>query len=122
VQFFHRLWFLLRLERFSIMRRKLLAVVAVAAVAVIVDLQQTPGQQLSTRTAVGAIHLYQATLSKWYTRAGVQCRFTPTCSHYGEAVIGRFGAARGGWMAMKRVVRCGPWTPMGTSDPPPAGL
>ena len=50
---------------------------------------------------------------------GVQCRFTPTCSHYGEACIRQFGAMRGGWLAMKRVLRCGPWTPMGTDDPPP---
>ena len=52
-------------------------------------------------------------------RVGVQCRFTPTCSHYGEACIRRFGVARGGWLAMKRVLRCGPWTPLGTADPPP---
>src|SRR5687767_3239944 len=104
------------------MRRKLLAVAAVLLVAVVVDARRPPSSQLMTRTAVGAIHLYQATLSKWYARAGVQCRFTPTCSHYGEAVLRQFGAVRGGWMAMKRVMRCGPWTPLGTSDPPPARL
>ena len=30
-----------------------------------------------------------------------------------------FGAVKGGWLAFKRVLRCGPWTPMGTDDPPP---
>lgn len=50
---------------------------------------------------------------------GVRCRFTPTCSQYGEVVVRQFGATRGGWMALKRVLRCGPWTPMGTYDPPP---
>ncbi len=54
-----------------------------------------------------------------YARMGVRCRFTPSCSHYGETVVRQFGALRGGWMAMKRVLRCGPWTPMGTYDPPP---
>ena len=104
------------------MRRKLLAVVGVLLLAALVDARRPPDRQFMTRTAVGAIHVYQATLSQWYARAGVQCRFIPTCSHYGEVVMRQFGAARGGWMAMKRVVRCGPWTPMGTSDPPPAGL
>jgi putative membrane protein insertion efficiency factor len=69
--------------------------------------------------AIGGIHLYQATLSQWYARIGLQCRFTMTCSHYGEEVVRRFGAVRGGWLAMKRVLRCGPWTPYGTVDPPP---
>jgi putative component of membrane protein insertase Oxa1/YidC/SpoIIIJ protein YidD len=34
-------------------------------------------------------------------------------------VVREFGAVKGGWMAFKRVLRCGPWTPMGTEDPPP---
>jgi len=104
------------------MRRKVLAVVVVLLVAAAIDARRPPGSQVMTRTAVGAIHLYQATLSKWYERAGVQCRFRPTCSHYGEAVLRQFGAARGGWMAIRRVMRCGPWTPMGTADPPPSAL
>ena len=35
-------------------------------------------------------------------------------------MVQRFGALGGGWMAMKRVLRCGPWTPYGTVDPPPS--
>jgi putative membrane protein insertion efficiency factor len=101
------------------MRRTLIAIVAVLLVAAAIDARRTPSSQFMTRAAVGGIHLYQATLSKWYARVGVQCRFTPTCSHYGEAVVRQFGAVRGGWMAMKRVMRCGPWTPMGTREPPP---
>jgi putative membrane protein insertion efficiency factor len=100
-------------------KRRILAVIVVAAVALIVDLQRPPDGQLATRAAVAAIHGYQATLARVYARMGVQCRFTPTCSHYGEACIRRFGIARGGWLAVKRVLRCGPWTPMGTVDLPP---
>ena len=91
--------------------------VIVAAVAV--DLRRPPPAQLMTRVAVGGIHLYQATLSPIYDRLGVNCRFEPTCSHYGEAVIKRFGIVRGGWAAARRVFRCGPWTPAGTQDPVP---
>ena len=77
-----------------------------------------PQTSVHARAAVGGIHLYQATLSPLYARIGVLCRFTPTCSQYGEEVVRRFGVARGGWLATRRVLRCGPWTPMGTMDPP----
>jgi len=86
------------------------------------DASRPPAQRASTRMAVGAIHLYQATLSRAYAAAGVQCRFTPSCSHYAEACVREFGVARGGWLALKRVVRCGPWTSAGTVDPPPTAL
>jgi uncharacterized protein len=74
---------------------------------------------VTTSVALRAIHVYQATLSPLYSRAGIICRFKPTCSHYGEAVMREFGALRGGWMAVRRILRCGPWTPMGTVDLPP---
>ncbi len=101
------------------MKRRLLAAVAIVLVAIALDLRRPPADQLMTRAAVGAIHVYQATLSPLYARLGARCRFTPTCSHSGEAVVARFGVMRGGWMAAKRILRCGPWTPAGTVDQPP---
>ena len=89
-------------------------------IAIALDLRRPTSEQWSTAAAVGSIHLYQATLSPVYAKLGVQCRFTLTCSHYGEAVVKKFGVMRGGWMAAKRILRCGPWTPVGTVDPPPA--
>lgn len=102
------------------MKKRLWAAIAIVLIAIALDLRRAPSDQLVTRATVGAIHIYQATLSPLYERIGVRCRFTPTCSHYGEAVIRRFGMVRGGAMAMKRIFRCGPWTPAGTVDPPPA--
>jgi putative membrane protein insertion efficiency factor len=93
--------------------------IAIVLIAIALDLSRPPSDQLSTRAAVGGIHVYQATLSPLYERLGFRCRFTPTCSHYGEAVVGRFGVVRGGWLAAKRILRCGPWTAAGTVDPPP---
>ena len=101
------------------MKRKLAGFIAASLLLLVIDLSQPPAEQWSASAALSAIHLYQATLSKWYTQIGVQCRFAPSCSRYSEECIRRFGAARGSWLAMKRVLRCGPWTPMGTSDPPP---
>jgi putative membrane protein insertion efficiency factor len=100
-------------------RRKLSALAALFVIVIVLDLQRAPAEQVVTRVALGGVHLYQATLSKVYGRMGVQCRFVPTCSHYSEACIRRFGAVRGGWLSLRRVLRCGPWTPLGTSDPPP---
>jgi putative membrane protein insertion efficiency factor len=92
--------------------------VIVAAVAALVDVTRPPARQVSARLAVAGIHLYQRALSPAAARAGAVCRFTPTCSRYAETVIARDGIVRGGWLAVKRIARCGPWTPAGTKDPP----
>jgi uncharacterized protein len=68
--------------------------------------------------ALGGIHVYQRTLSPVAARAGLRCRFTPTCSRYAEIVIARDGIVRGGMEALTRIVRCGPWTAPGTRDDP----
>ncbi len=103
------------------MRRTAWAVLVVMAAAVAADLARAPEHQIGAHVAVAGIHAYQATASRLFAAGGVTCRFSPTCSHYGEAVIRRYGLVRGGWMAGKRVLRCGPWTPLGTLDPPPVG-
>ena len=67
------------------------------------------------------IRLYQRTLSPDH---GVMkerypygyCRFYPSCSEYGYQAIERFGALKGAWIALLRVLRCNPWNP-GGSDP-----
>jgi putative membrane protein insertion efficiency factor len=92
--------------------------VIVAVGAVLVDVTRPPARQVSASLAVAGIHLYQRTLARAAARSGVVCRFTPTCSRYAEAVIARDGILRGGWLAARRLVRCGPWTPAGTKDPP----
>jgi putative membrane protein insertion efficiency factor len=101
-------------------KRPAAAIVAAVVLLLVLDLRRAPAEQWSADAAVSAIHAYQATVSQWYAQIGVRCRFTPSCSHYGEECIRRFGAARGSWLAMKRVLRCGPWTPLGTNDPPPS--
>ncbi|HEX2463361.1 MAG TPA: membrane protein insertion efficiency factor YidD, partial [Thermoanaerobaculia bacterium] len=78
------------------------------------DLSRAPEAQWSARGLLGAISAYQATLSPLMGRAGVRCRFVPTCSHYGAEAIRKDGALIGSLRAMWRVARCGPWTAKGT--------
>ncbi len=49
---------------------------------------------------------------------GANCSFDPTCSAYAHEAIGRFGAVRGSFLALKRVSRCHPWGGFG-HDPVP---
>lgn len=46
------------------------------------------------------------------------CRFHPSCSSYAEEALARHGAWRGGWLAARRICRCGPWN-AGGYDPVP---
>jgi len=49
------------------------------------------------------------------------CRFYPTCSAYALEAIETFGALRGGWMALKRFLRCNILFPGGYDPVPPKG-
>ncbi len=99
-------------------RRRLWVAAGVLCALLAVDFSLAPQHQVSARVLLGAIDLYQATLSPLFRSAGVRCRFQPTCSHYGEAAIRKYGTLRGTLKTLGRIVRCGPWTPAGTVDLP----
>jgi uncharacterized protein len=63
------------------------------------------------------IRIYQVTLSPLLGNA---CRFEPSCSRYAFACIEAHGALRGGYLAVRRILRCHPFHP-GGYDPPPLG-
>ena len=64
---------------------------------------------------LGLIQLYRVGLSPLL---GPRCRFIPSCSAYGLEAIQRHGPWRGGWLTLRRLLRCHPFTPCGC-DPVP---
>jgi putative membrane protein insertion efficiency factor len=62
------------------------------------------------------IRFYQLTFSALIGRT---CRFAPSCSEYAQEAIATHGAARGSWLALKRVCRCHPWGGSGYDPVPP---
>ena len=99
-------------------KRILLLAALVALLLLAVDLSRAPAAQWSAAAAVAGIHGYQRALAPLLGRAGLQCRFVPTCSHYAEVSIRRHGFLSGSWRAAKRIARCGPWTARGSTDLP----
>lgn len=62
---------------------------------------------------------YKSVLSSALHRAGfTQCRYLPTCSEYAYVAVSRYGWLRGGWMALRRLLRCHPFV-KGGLDPVP---
>ena len=55
---------------------------------------------------IDLIGLYKTFLSPFFPPA---CRFEPTCSEYTREAVEKYGALRGTWMGVKRILRCQPF-------------
>ena len=67
------------------------------------------------RILLSVIRLYRRWISPLTPPS---CRFTPTCSAYAEQAVRQHGALRGGWLALRRLLRCHPFGDSGY-DPVP---
>ena len=62
------------------------------------------------------IRFYQRHISPAFP---ARCRFTPTCSAYAFEAVSKYGVAKGGWLALKRLLRCHPFSKRDWYDPVP---
>ena len=62
------------------------------------------------------IRFYQKSISPAFP---ARCRYYPTCSRYAYEAITKHGAAKGGWLALKRFLRCHPFSKGDYFDPVP---
>lgn len=64
---------------------------------------------------LGLIRFYQRAISPYFPPC---CRYTPTCSQYALEAVKKYGPFKGGYLAMRRILRCNPFHP-GGYDPVP---
>ncbi|MCW2527070.1 MAG: Protein YidD [Pseudonocardiales bacterium] len=75
----------------------------------------SPSRSLAARGCLRLVAFYRGLVSPMLPPT---CRYAPTCSEYAMTAIERFGAGRGSWLALRRLLRCGPWH-HGGYDPVP---
>jgi putative membrane protein insertion efficiency factor len=73
------------------------------------------GTRIPRLVLITLVRAYQVALSPVL---GGACRYYPSCSHYAIEALERHGAWRGGWLAVRRILRCHPFRP-GGFDPVP---
>ena len=71
--------------------------------------------RLGNAVGIALIRLYQRWISPGIPPS---CRFYPSCSEYAAQAVQRHGLAWGGWLALRRLLRCHPFHP-GGYDPVP---
>ncbi|MGI6345431.1 MAG: membrane protein insertion efficiency factor YidD [Bacillota bacterium] len=71
--------------------------------------------KLAVKLAVFLIRVYRRWISPLL---GPSCRFYPTCSEYMIQALEKYGFFRGGWLGVRRILRCHPFSP-GGYDPVP---
>ena len=72
-------------------------------------------RSIPKRIMLGMIRFYRRFISPMFPPC---CRFTPTCSAYALEAIQKYGALKGGYLAVRRILRCNPFHP-GGYDPAP---
>ena len=71
--------------------------------------------RLGNAAGIALIRLYQRWISPGIPPS---CRYYPSCSEYAAQAVQRYGLAWGGWLALRRLLRCHPFHP-GGYDPVP---
>ena len=62
------------------------------------------------------LKIYKKFISPMFKALGVECKYYPTCSEYMKQAIEKYGAGKGFYLGLKRVMRCNPFS-KGGNDP-----
>lgn len=62
------------------------------------------------------IRFYQNAVSPYFP---ARCRFRPTCSAYAYEAVSKYGVIKGGWLTLRRLLRCHPFYKGNYFDPVP---
>lgn len=62
-------------------------------------------KRLLTEILLLPVHFYRSCISPMFPPC---CRFTPTCSQYAIEAVRKHGPVKGGWLALRRILRCRP--------------
>ena len=67
------------------------------------------------RLLAAPVKAYRLIFSPW---VGHNCRYHPTCSAYALEALKKHGGMKGGWLALRRILRCHPWGNSGIDNVP----
>ena len=81
----------------------------------VIENKQETKINTSTRFLLWIINFYQVNISH---RIPGKCRYNPSCSAYAKQALMKYGALKGSWLTIKRILRCNPWGGSG-DDPVP---
>ena len=56
------------------------------------------------------IKIYKKTISPIFSFFGVKCKYYPSCSEYTKQAIEKYGAFKGSFLGIKRILKCNPWS------------
>ena len=65
---------------------------------------------------ISIIKIYKKTLSPIFESLGIKCKYYPTCSEYTKQAIEKYGALKGSFLGIKRILKCNPFS-KGGYDP-----
>ena len=81
-------------------------------------MEQISNEVMISRLLIKLIKVYQKFLSPLL---GQNCRFYPTCSQYAVEALSVHGLFRGGYLSLKRILKCNPWGGCGIDNVPGRG-
>ena len=62
------------------------------------------------------LKVYKKTISPMISACGIHCKYYPTCSEYAKQAITKYGVVKGGYLSIKRILKCNPFS-KGGYDP-----